>query len=173
VKRYQKFILGFVMALLAVAGCYIYGNLQHTVYRQYFPIQTALAASILYIHEYGEPPRSVSDLIRTKCVKQDGDGFVNPYMFLPRCANKHFYKVHLSFPKRADELEIKDGRLIDKSSKADRYLAVIMPHDLIEVDQMKVSVDIWKDWVKLERGEKIDWLEAAAAERQKEVVKRE
>lgn len=64
-------------------------------------------------------------------------------------------------------MEVKNGRLIDKQTKADRYLAIIVPHDLIEVDQMKINVDIWKDWVKIERGEKVDWLEDIAVERQK------
>jgi hypothetical protein len=159
-----------VVVLIVVSGCYIYGSLHQTTYRQYFPIHTALIASLLYIRDYGEPPRSVRDLIRTNCVEQESDdehGFISPYMIWPTCKKNYFIRVHLSFPSHADELEVKNGRLIDKQTKADRYLAIIVPHDLIEVDQMKINVDIWKDWVKIERGEKVDWLEDIAVERQK------
>lgn len=100
-KIYQKCLFWFVVVLIVVSGCYIYGSLHQTTYRQYFPIHTALIASLLYIRDYGEPPRSVRDLIRTNCVEQESDdehGFISPYMIWPTCKKTISYEFIFHFP---------------------------------------------------------------------------
>jgi hypothetical protein len=151
--KVKKIILSIGILGVIIAIWFVFSYWHIKGLRDEKSLMAVSEATLMYIRNFGVPPRHFADLFNSGYLVKKGDLIIllseNGIHILggPWDSVKN---IRFSFPQHADDLEFKDGRLIEKATGSKKEL-LIGKNTVFEQDDIdKVNLYLWEKWRKLD-----------------------
>jgi hypothetical protein len=121
--------------------------------REYKALAAISEATLRYIQSYGIPPRTFTDLFNSGILKKHDDYIVLISKEGVSISGGPWYivgRVQFSFPQHVEDLEIKDGQLIEKAIGCKKDLVIMKSSVLWQWSIDRVNQSLWSRWQELE-----------------------
>jgi len=129
-------------------------------YSSYFvhSLAEVLRASLIYTCAFGDPPRQMSDLVRSGVINIQGR--VMYVAGAPAGYWEYAQDIQLCMPPRRDDLIEKDGELIDKVTGGTYVMAIRLDETIGRDCLVRSSVMCWRIWGEINQGVPPEWLKS-------------
>jgi hypothetical protein len=146
-KLFTGIFLGLVVVWLALTFWHIKCS------KEYKGLAAITEATFRYIQSYEMPPRTFTDLFNSGILKKHNDYIVLMSKEGVSISGGPWYimgKVQFSFPQHVEDLEIKDGQLIEKATGYKKDLVIMKSSVLWQWSIDRVNQSLWEKWKEFE-----------------------
>jgi hypothetical protein len=105
-----------VLCVVVVVALWMIHERTYKDLRNARAITVAACASLMYLRQHGEPPKTVDDLLEGGLLRSNGQGEVFVPGFGAPARLDYVRRVRLSFPNTAESYELRGGVVVSKDS---------------------------------------------------------